>query len=455
MDSFEAHGVAAADLALEILSGRDPATLPAVTEPPHKYQIDARQLARWQLSESNLPPQSVVQFKEPTLWERYRYLVIAVIVAFALQSAVVAFLLIQMRRRKQAEISLKESEDRLAFAAAAANIGIWRLDVATKDFWSTEHCRSILGLAEQTSLNLDTLLNAVHPEDRHSLADTLKSAADLGLPVDGEFRIAVSGQEIRWLSARGHSLFDDNGKPLGISGIFADITARKAAEAEADLQRKEVSHLMRVSVLGELSGAIAHELNQPLTAILAYAQAARKIIARKNPELGKITEVLDDIVEEDNRASEVIRRLHRLLRKGESKTEVDQPQRSGRVDAAVIAQRVDRPEDQGRCRSGPRFAADVRRSRATATSPAQSPDERHGCNERNRASAARHYRGDAIFRQGSHRSFHLRPRPGNRGRRTWPDFPAIFYDQASWPRPRSRDLFHHCEDARRQAWHQQ
>ena len=187
----------------------------------------------------------------------------------------------------------------------------------------------MFGLADQTPLNLDTLLNAVHPEDRHSLADTLKSAVDMDQPVDSEFRIAVPGQEIRWLSARGHSLFNNSGKPLGISGIFADITARKTAEAEADLQRKEVSHLMRVSVLGELSGAIAHELNQPLTAILAYAQAARKIIARKNPELGRITEVLDDIVQEDNRASEVIRRLHRLLRKGESKAEVDQPQRSG------------------------------------------------------------------------------------------------------------------------------
>ena len=321
MDSFEAHGMAAADLALEILSGRDPATLPAVTEPPHKYQIDARQLARWRLSESNLPPQSVVQFREPTLWERYHYLVIGVLAAFVLQSAVVTFLLFQMRKRKQAEISLKESEDRLAFAAAAANIGIWRLDVATNDFWSTRHCRSILGLADKTPLNLDTLLNAAHPEDRRSLADTLKSAADDGQVVDTEFRIAVAGQEIRWLSARGHSLFNSRGKPLGISGIFADITARKTAEAEADLQRKEVSHLMRVSVLGQLSGAIAHELNQPLTAILAYAQAARKIISRKSPDLGKITEVLDDIVAEDNRASEVIRRLRGLLRKGESKTE--------------------------------------------------------------------------------------------------------------------------------------
>ena len=206
MDSFEAHGTAAADLALEILSGRDPATLPAETKPPHTYQIDARQLARWRLSESNLPPESVVLFKEPTLWERYHYLVIAVVVAFALQSAVVTFLLIQMRKRKQAEISLKESEDRLAFAAAAANIGIWRLDVATNDFWSTEHCRSILGLADHDVPHLDTLLNAVHPEDRHSLADALKSAADCGLVVDSEFRIAVPGQEVRWLSARGHSL---------------------------------------------------------------------------------------------------------------------------------------------------------------------------------------------------------------------------------------------------------
>ncbi len=320
MDSFEAHGTAAADLALEILSGRDPATLPAETEPRRTYQIDARQLARWQLSENNLPPGSVVLFKEPTLWVRYRNLVIAVFVAFVLQSAVVTFLSFQMRKRKRAEISLKESEDRLAFAAAAANIGIWRLDVATKDFWSTEHCRSILGLADHASLNLDTLLNAVHPEDRHSLADTFKSAAESGLVVDSEFRIAV-GQEIRWISARGHSLFNNSGGPLGSSGIFADITARKTAEAESDLQRKEVSHLVRVSVLGQLSGAIAHELNQPLTAILAYAQAARKIIGRKNPELGRITEILNDIVAEDNRASEVIRRLHRLLRKGENKAE--------------------------------------------------------------------------------------------------------------------------------------
>jgi C4-dicarboxylate-specific signal transduction histidine kinase/ABC-type uncharacterized transport system substrate-binding protein len=297
MDSFEAQGIATADLALDVLSGKDPGTLPPQTKPTHTYQIDARQLARWRLSESDLPPGAVVLFKDPTLWEQHRNAVLAAIAAFGLQTVVVALLLIQIRKRRRAELSLKDSEERLAFAAASARIGIWRLDLAgSNDLWATEYCRSIL-------------------------ADSLMSAAQLGLPINSEFRVSAPGREVCWLVARGHSLTDDAGKPLRISGILVDITERKAAEAEADVQRKEVAHLMRVSVLGELSGAIAHELNQPLTAILAYAQAARRLLGGREPQLGKIMEVLEDIVQEDNRASEVIRRLHGLLRRGESKSE--------------------------------------------------------------------------------------------------------------------------------------
>jgi C4-dicarboxylate-specific signal transduction histidine kinase len=97
--------------------------------------------------------------------------------------------------------------------------------------------------------------------------------------------------------------------------------ARKAAEAEAALQRQEVAHLMRVSTLGELSGAIAHEINQPLTAILSNAQAALELLAGKSPDLAEVRDVLQDIVHEDNRAGEVIQRLRNLLRKGERKFE--------------------------------------------------------------------------------------------------------------------------------------
>jgi C4-dicarboxylate-specific signal transduction histidine kinase len=79
---------------------------------------------------------------------------------------------------------------------------------------------------------------------------------------------------------------------------------------------------MRVAVLGELSGAIAHEINQPLTAILSNAQAALHLLAEKPPDLAEVRGTLEDIVHEDHRASEVIQRLRNLLRKGERKSEL-------------------------------------------------------------------------------------------------------------------------------------
>ena len=113
MDSFETQGVAVADLALEILTGKDVSTLPARTRPPHSYQVDARQFRHWQLAKSNLPPDTVVRFKEPTLWESHRTFVLAVMGAIALQSAALIALLIQIRRRKLTELALRQSEQRL------------------------------------------------------------------------------------------------------------------------------------------------------------------------------------------------------------------------------------------------------------------------------------------------------------------------------------------------------
>jgi PAS domain S-box-containing protein len=321
MDSYEAQGIAVADLALRVLNGEDPATLPVQTTPLHTFKVDARQLNRWGLSKRDVPADATVLFKTPTLWEQHRTAVLGTAAAFGLQTIVVGLLIEQARKRKRAERSLRESEERLAFAAASANVGIWRLDLKTNDLWLTDHCRSMFGFGAGQPTTLRGLLDAVHPEDRHILDGSMALATKQGAPVGVEFRVAVPGKDVRWLVARGHSIADPVGSPLRFSGIFADITDRKTAEADLEMQRQEVSHLMRVSVLGELSGAIAHELNQPLTAILAYAQAARRILDTKNPQLDRIADVLDDIVHEDNRASEVIRRLHGLLRRGEAKSE--------------------------------------------------------------------------------------------------------------------------------------
>ena len=112
MESFELVGAAVADMALAILKGAKPAAVGVQKSAGVAYRVDARQLERWQLAEKNLPPGTVVLFKEPTLWQRHRGLVIATVAAFLLQTGVLAALLMQTRRRRQAERSLRESEER-------------------------------------------------------------------------------------------------------------------------------------------------------------------------------------------------------------------------------------------------------------------------------------------------------------------------------------------------------
>jgi PAS domain S-box-containing protein len=103
-----------------------------------------------------------------------------------------------------------------------------------------------------------------------------------------------------------------------ILSMVRDITDRRRAELEADSHRRELAHLGRVATLGELTGALAHELSQPLTAVLNNAEAARRLVDRDQPDLEQIRGALDDIIRNDRRAGTVIDRLRSLLRKGET-----------------------------------------------------------------------------------------------------------------------------------------
>ena len=223
----------------------------------------------------------------------------------------------QMRAAEQAT---RESEARMGFAAASANIGLWYYEPAIDRLWATEHCRSMLGVPPGAALTPMIIQHVVHPDDKSASIEFMRSACT-GKDAASEFRIILSDGQIRWLQARTHADLDERGKPFRVSGVFSDVTARKAAEHKADMQRQELAHLMRVSVLGELSGAIAHELNQPLTAILSNAQAVHLMLSAKPLDLVEIGEAIDDVVHEGKRAGEVIDRLFGLLKKGESKWE--------------------------------------------------------------------------------------------------------------------------------------
>jgi C4-dicarboxylate-specific signal transduction histidine kinase len=153
------------------------------------------------------------------------------------------------------------------------------------------------------------------------LKDAMRAVTRSSVPAECEFRVVLPGVQIRWMVARAHAAHDDEHDQVRLSGLVADITARKNAEHQIELQRRELAHLTRVSVVGELSGAIAHELNQPLTAILANAQAARRMLVNGAPNFSDLAEALDDIVQANGRAGEVISRVRRLLKKGESRFE--------------------------------------------------------------------------------------------------------------------------------------
>jgi signal transduction histidine kinase/ABC-type uncharacterized transport system substrate-binding protein len=323
IDSYQSIGTTTADIVLEILSGTDVTTLSPRTTSDPAFRVDARALDRWGLKRSDLPPGTVVLFHAPTLWEQHRYLVSAVAVVLALQSAIVTGLLFQRRRRRDAERSLRESEDRMTFTAASVNVGLWQFNRTTDELWATEHSRAMFGLAKDTPLMRETFLAAVHPEDRRVALGTLRGVlmSQSAITDVTDVRVVRAGSEVRWVRVRARSHLDDRGTPDQLSGIFVDITDQKAAESEAELQRQEVAHLMRVSVLGELSGAIAHEVNQPLTAILSNAQAALYLLGQDSPNLAEIRDALQDIVQEDNRAGEVVQRLRGLLKKGESQFE--------------------------------------------------------------------------------------------------------------------------------------
>jgi len=222
---------------------------------------------------------------------------------------------------RHAETVTREREERISFAAASSSVGLWQYELATGAFWATDYCRTLFGLPPGAPLDLDRLLNRIHPNDFQSASTAIKSAMKRAVPLETEFRVQGKDRGYHWISVRAQPVVGDDGKPTAITGAFADSTSRKTAEAEADMQRQEIAHLMRVSMLGELSGGLAHELTQPLTAILSNAQAGKILLAGGKKNLPEIANIFDDIITEDGRAGEVIHRLRGMLKKGEVKYE--------------------------------------------------------------------------------------------------------------------------------------
>jgi signal transduction histidine kinase len=151
--------------------------------------------------------------------------------------------------------------------------------------------------------------------DRQSyLAHRVKPQVAVPLRVGGT---VVGGLVFSTVGAE-RARLDDLIQKLQLLGeVFANALARKQGELEAQQLRQDLTHIGRVSTLGEFAASLAHELNQPLTAILSNAQAGQRFLAARDVDLEQIRHILDDIVADDKRAGDVIHRLRVLFKKGE------------------------------------------------------------------------------------------------------------------------------------------
>jgi PAS domain S-box-containing protein len=228
-----------------------------------------------------------------------------------------------VEERRRAEQSLKQSEARMAFAAASTDTGLWQYDVSAGHLWATEHCRSMFGLDADSILTPEAFLGAIHPHDRAVAIATIRAAASAG-ETEGrsEFRIIHPKGQLRWYLATASTEFDKNGRPIRVSGVFRDITSRRNAEQEAEqlenaLQatRRELARVSRQTTMGAMAASIAHEINQPLSALVTNGGIGLRLLAKADSDLDEVREVLKRIIDDGHRASHIISSIRAMFGK--------------------------------------------------------------------------------------------------------------------------------------------
>jgi len=220
---------------------------------------------------------------------------------------------------KRAEKKLRRSEAYLAEGQRLSHTGSWAWNVLTGDlFWSQEHFR-IFGLdPEKATPSYEMFFEMVHSEDQFLLKRGFEKAVNERSDFEANYRITRPDGIIRRIHSLCHPVFDESGALIEYVGTVIDTTERKRAEEAIRSAQAELAHAIRALTLGELTASIAHEVNQPLGAIVSDGQACLRLLARDAPDLGEVREAVVCMISDAMRANEVIRRIRALLKKNAS-----------------------------------------------------------------------------------------------------------------------------------------
>jgi PAS domain S-box-containing protein len=217
--------------------------------------------------------------------------------------------------RQRGQETLRERDARINFAAESADLAFWVIYPEQNTAWMSDKGRVIYGFDSNLPLNRDLICSRVHPDERaavHAAFD--RACASLGV-LESEHRLVLPYGKTRWVIVRGRCLQDEHGNLLELIGVTIDVSAQKQSDLQLQIQREEMSHLNRVALMGEMTASVAHELNQPLTAIANNASAARRFLERGNIDPVLLPQLLQDMVTDSHRAGEVIRGIRALVQK--------------------------------------------------------------------------------------------------------------------------------------------
>ena len=165
-----------------------------------------------------------------------------------------------------------------------------------------------------TVASLDELPDDAEVDRRSYLAYRVKPSLAVPLLVSGS---VVGGLVLSTIGAARASSEELMQQLSLLAEVFANALSRRQVELEAQRLRQDLAHIGRISAVGELTASLAHDLSQPLAAILSNAQAGQRLLAGDSADLPEVTQILADIVEDDKRAGAVIHRLRALLKKGD------------------------------------------------------------------------------------------------------------------------------------------
>jgi PAS domain S-box-containing protein len=233
-----------------------------------------------------------------------------------LRAAPVYLIAVSIEQRKRVERSLRESEQRFRTLADTAPILIWLADANRLCEFCNQGWLKFTGRAMEQEL-ADGWTQSVHPDDLQHCISTFRAASELRAPFEMEYRLRRHDGDYRWILHKGVPRYAATGEHLGYIGSAIDITERRAIEEGM----RRLAHAQRLASMGELTAVIAHELRQPLSAILANSDAADMLLQSPNPPWHELHEIIAEIRKCDLRADELLTRVRHFLRNRETQME--------------------------------------------------------------------------------------------------------------------------------------